>query len=156
MTSLAEHECKRALGAFLREMREKRKKSLGDMATALGRSKSYVCDIEAGRRGGSRLPAEVVVVWASYLDIPVAAVAEKQRVLESAKRPEVTSTQRYRSYMKILRNRKRSNRIYTAVSTMRTLLRVSDEQLTPAQVKDLLAKMAENVEVIDSCLVYSR
>lgn len=153
---LAEQEVKRRLGSFLKSVRERRKYTLGDIAVAIGRSKTYVCDVESGRRGGSRMPADVVAQWAAYLDIPVSAVAEKQRKLAKGEPNAISNTQRYRSYMRILRNRSRSTRIYKAVIELRELVKASQDELTPTQTRELFGKVAANVEVIDTCLVYQR
>jgi transcriptional regulator with XRE-family HTH domain len=150
---LAEQEVKKRLGAFLKGVRERRGYTLGDIAVAVGRSKTYVCDVESGRRGGSRMPADIVALWAAYLDIPVSAVAERQRRGEAN---AISNTQRYRSYMRILRNRNRSTRIYKAVTELRQLVRESQSELTPTQTRELFGKVAANVEVIDTCLVYQR
>jgi transcriptional regulator with XRE-family HTH domain len=151
---LVEQDVKKRLGLFLREVRERRHLSLGDISIAIGRSKTYVCDVESGRRGGSRMPPDVVTQWAAYLDIPVSAIAERQRVRGDV--GAITNTQRYRSYMRILRNRTRSTRIYKAVSELRDLVRASQSELTPAQTRELFGRVAQNVEVIDTCLVYQR
>lgn len=150
---LVEQEVKKRLGAFLKGVRERRGYAIGDIAVAIGRSKTYVCDVENGRRGGSRMPADVVSMWAAYLDIPVSAVAERQRRGEVG---AITNTQRYRSYMRILRNRSRSTRIYKAVTELRLLVEASKNELTPTQTRELFGKVAANVEVIDTCLVYQR
>jgi len=150
---LAEQEVKRRLGAFLKQVRERRGYTLADISIAVGRSKTYVCDVESGRRGGSHMPAEIVAQWAAYLDIPVSAIAERQRRAPS---DALSNSQRYRSYMRILRNRTRSTRIYKAVTTLRQLIKDSQTELTPSQTRELFGKIAENVEVIDTCLVYQR
>lgn len=150
---LAEQEVKKRLGAFLKNVRERRGYTLADIAVAIGRSKTYVCDVESGRRGGSRMPADIVAQWAAYLDIPVSAVAERQRRGDPN---AISNTQRYRSYMRILRNRTRSTRIYKAMTELRELVKASQAELTPTQTRELFGKVAQNVEVIDTCLVYQR
>jgi transcriptional regulator with XRE-family HTH domain len=154
MSKLAELECKRELGAFLRSTRERRKRTLEDVALAIGRSKTYVCDVEAGRRGGSKMPADIVSMWAGYLNIPVATIAKMQNH-EGVKADETAANMARRStYMRILRSRSRSARIFTAVKETRELLKVTDG-LTPADMRDLLTQVAKNVEIINTCLKYT-
>lgn len=150
-----ERKLKLILGAYLKEMRLKRKISLGDMALALGRNKSYVCDVEAGRRGGSKLTAEMVATWADYLDIPVTSILERQKPKETPTNIIITST-KYRSYLRILRNKKRSKRIHKAITDMRDIIDLSYNDLTHSQVRDLMSKIAENVNIIHTCLEYMR
>ncbi len=152
---LQEQEIKRRLGAFLREVRERRGFSLADIATATGRSRSYVCDVEAGRRGGTRIPADIIALWAGYLNVPVSAIAEIQRARDSS---APTNTQRYRSYMRILRNRTRSLRIYKAVGELRELVKVAadDEHLSRAQTREIIGRVSQAIDIIDSCLAYNK
>jgi transcriptional regulator with XRE-family HTH domain len=151
----SEKTIKIVLGAYLKEMRIRRKISLGDMALAVGKTKSYVCDVENGRRGGSRMAADMVALWADYLDIPVSSIVERQRQKETPPNIIITSP-RYRSYLRILRNKKRSKRIHKAITDMRDLLGMSDMDLTHSQVRDLMSKLTENVNIIDTCLEYTR
>jgi transcriptional regulator with XRE-family HTH domain len=150
-----EKKLKLILGAYLKEMRVKRKISLGDMALALGKTKSYVCDVEAGRRGGSKLTADLVVTWADYLDIPVSSIAERQKQKETPVNVIIKTT-KYRSYLRILRNKKRSERIHKAITDMRELIDMSDRDLTHSQVRDMMSKIGENVNIIHTCLEYAR
>lgn len=154
MSKLAEHECKRELGAFLRATREKRKRNLEDVALAIGRSKTYVCDVESGRRGGSRMPADIVSMWAGYLGIPVATIAKMQNHEGVKADTTIANMARRSTYMRILRSRARSARIFTAVKETRALLKATDD-LTPAQTRDLIANVAKNIEIINSCLKYA-
>jgi transcriptional regulator with XRE-family HTH domain len=150
-----ERKLKLILGAYLKEMRLKRKISLGDMALALGKTKSYVCEGEAGRRGGSKLPAELVATWADYLDISVTSIVERQKPKETPTPVIITST-KYRSYLRILRNKKRSERVHKAISDMREILGMSYTDLTHSQYRDLMSRMEENVNIIHTCLEYAR
>jgi transcriptional regulator with XRE-family HTH domain len=145
---------KLALGDYLRTVREARERSIGDVARAIDRSKSYVCDVEMGRRGGSKMPADIVSTWAAYLDIPVLKIAKLQ--WPEGMPPSEPTSRRYVSYMRILRNRGRSKRMYAAVKEMRALVSVSGDNLTPAETRALLAKISRNVVEIDNCLAYSR
>ncbi len=153
--SKTEKTIKLVVGAYLKEQRIRRKISLGDIALAVGRTKSYVCDVENGRRGGSRMTAELVALWADYLDIPVSSIVERQKPKDNPPTIVVASP-RYHSYLRILRNKKRSKRIHKAITDMRDLLGMSDMDLTHSQVRDLMSKLTENVNIIDTCLEYSR
>jgi transcriptional regulator with XRE-family HTH domain len=154
MPNLAEHQCKREIGAFLRAQREKRGRSLDDVALAINRSKTYVCDVEAGRRGGSKMPAEIVSMWAGYLNIPVAIIARMQFHDGIKAKIDTANIARRSTYMRILRSRTRSARIFTAVKETRELLKETDD-LTPAQTRELLAHVSKNIEIINTCLKYA-
>jgi hypothetical protein len=121
---------------------------------AIGRSKTYVCDVESGRRGGSRMPAEVVTMWTGYLGIPVAVIARMQFHEGIKAKLDTANMVRRSTYMRILRSRKRSARIYTAVKESRELL-TKTADLTPLQIRDLLASVAKNIEIINTCLKYT-
>jgi transcriptional regulator with XRE-family HTH domain len=151
----SEKTIKLLVGAYLKEMRVRRKISLGDMALAVGKTKSYVCDVENGRRGGSRMAADLVALWADYLDIPVSSIVERQKQKETPTNIIIASP-KYRSYLRILRNKKRSKRIHKAITDMRDLLSMSYSELTHSQVRDMMSKLTENVNIIDTCLEYSR
>lgn len=151
MPSTAEHDCKRILGDFLKTRRLKMGLSLGDVATAIGRSKSYVCDVENGRRGGSTMPAAIVAQWAEYLEIPVEQIAKKQELPTKGR----IRTQNYRSYMKILRSRKRSERLDLAVADTKRLLDNTDFR-HPYELADVLEAVKKNIDIIDTCLMYVR
>jgi transcriptional regulator with XRE-family HTH domain len=153
-TDKAEKARKIALGEFLKDMREARKRTIKDVARAIDRSSSYVCDVEAGRRGGSKMPADIVSTWAAYLDIPVLQIARLQ--WPDGMPPSIPSGKKYVSYLRILRNRNRSVRMYRAVKELRALASVTGEDLSPLQTKELLSKVSENVGIIDTCLAYAR
>lgn len=149
MPSLAEHECKRLLGEFLRRERIKRRMTLGDIAKAIGRSVSYVCDVESGRRGGSKMPEGVVALWADYLEIPIVEFATKQE-------PPRARSARVGNYMRILRSRKRHERLILAVGDLKQLLVTKRDHLRQAELLDMLETVDKYVTVIDGCLTYIR
>jgi len=61
------------LGTVLREQRLAVGATLQDVADATGKSVSYICDIESGRRGPNIEPM-FAMLWAEYLDLDPADI----------------------------------------------------------------------------------
>jgi acetoacetate decarboxylase len=100
------------------------------------------------------MPADIVTMWAGYLGIPVASIAKMQRHEGVRETESIASMARRSTYMRILRSRNRSARIFEAVKESRELLKVVDN-LTPAEARDLLTHVAKNIEIINTCLKYT-
>lgn len=68
------------IGATLRLIRELRGVRANDAATALGISRSYLANIEAGRK---RLPPHVLVRACAFFDIPQIAVVNPDYAIKA-------------------------------------------------------------------------
>jgi hypothetical protein len=100
------------------------------------------------------MPAEVVTMWAGYLNIPVAVIARMQFHEGIKAKIDTANIARRSTYMRILRSRTRSARIYTAVKESRELLKETDN-LTHEQTRELLSNVSKNLEIINTCLKYA-
>jgi len=154
---LEESAIKTAVGAFLKEARLRRRYTLASVARALGRSPAWVCDVESGRRGGSHLSPTIISDWAGYLNIPVASIAEKQRLAEDTLLDRTSAaSKRYLEYYKILRSRTRSIGMYNAINELKGVVNESQESLTLEKAQALLERVEKSVVKISSCLQYTK
>jgi transcriptional regulator with XRE-family HTH domain len=142
---------KRSVGAFLKSVRLKRGYSLGQVAKALDKSRSWVCDVEAGRRGGAHLTGHHISLWADYLNIPVVSIVERQKLSDQ----EDLSPAKYRHYYKILRNKRRSAVMLSAVNELQDVVLEANQSLTLDSARKLLTRVAKSVTKISTCLEYT-
>jgi transcriptional regulator with XRE-family HTH domain len=153
-TAVHDAQIKVRLGTYLRDARKRRGLRLADVANAIGRTTQFVCDIEKGRRGGRWLQAQTVAMWAGYLEIPVSTIADLQRgSVDDWLQSE--DSQRYRDYLRILRNREHSRMLLNAVTALNDVVQqAQNPKLTMHDARELLSIVSESVGKIESALAY--
>lgn len=97
------------IGGLLARLRKKQKITQRGVAEAINRSVSYVCDVEKGRRGIRAMDPIVLLTWAEYLNYPIG------NILVHAGYVEQEFDERYGSYIRILRSKRRAQQVGTAI-----------------------------------------
>ena len=92
-------------GKYLRSVRIKRHKKLKDLALATNKSISYICDLELGRRGASKLDPVFLFTLADYLNIPINEFLVRTGAIDRSIDAE------YQDYYKIMRSKIRAQRV---------------------------------------------
>ena len=76
------------IGKYLTEKREKLGKTQQEIADAIGKSKSYICKIERGKRERKSVPQESLRGFILY-ELATAYEADLAEVLEKANSPQL-------------------------------------------------------------------
>jgi transcriptional regulator with XRE-family HTH domain len=118
----------KSLGKFIRRMRKHRKLKGVDLARALGKSPSYVCDLEKGRRG-LRMSPEVAVQIAEYLNIPLHQITSRHTHLAP-----VTNTDKLHEVYRAMRHKGRAKRVLVALESLDIELESLLEDAAPSKV----------------------
>lgn len=145
-SSLRKH--KNDLGPFVKIQRKAKFLSLDDLAQRTGLSRSYLGDIETGRRGVD-MPAHTVSMLAQALEVPVALITQKMV------RNDFEDTKKYAEYYRVLRSSVRAGQIARLIAQARQGLLTA--KMTAAMGKDVtkcLQAIEKTVETIDQTLAY--
>jgi transcriptional regulator with XRE-family HTH domain len=102
----------RHFGSWLRQIRKKRGYTQGQVAMAVGKSVSWICEFEKGRRGLTMNKSQFYISLAEYLNVPLEAV------LNAANIPKNKDDARVHSVYTMIRNKALSNRIVSTVDAL--------------------------------------
>jgi transcriptional regulator with XRE-family HTH domain len=139
---------KNVLGPFIKASRKAKDLSLDELARQTGLSRSYLGDIEAGRKG-SDMPGHTVSLLAHVLDVPTSLIT----VLTT--RNEANDARKYGEYYRVLRSNVRAKQIARHIERLRLSCRQAREPLLPAkEVSKLLQDIEKTVENLDKTLAY--
>ena len=102
----------RYFGSWVRQLRLKRGYSQRQVALAVGKSTSWVCELEKGRRGVRIQDPEFYIALAEYMNVPLGAV------LDAANIPKTKEDQRHHSVYRMVRNRSIAQRIVKTIDEL--------------------------------------
>lgn len=138
------------LGKYLRVLRKERKLRLADVGRACNRSAAFICDLEKGLRGKRPRP-EMLIQLAEYFQVPVTAMLEKGGLIIDKE------NENYKLYMKVTRNKVKSERIRLTFGVIHELL--SELEVATVAVPPL-RKMVDSlmfsVRELDSVILHGR
>jgi transcriptional regulator with XRE-family HTH domain len=131
----------KALGKYIRRVRKHRKLKAVDLARALGKSPSFVCDLEKGRRG-LRLSPHIAVQISEYLNVPLKDITSRSFHLSP-----VTNTDKLNEIYRAMRHKGRAKRIIIALDAMKKEVSELKEDAQPGRlpprVQDSIFRLAE-------------
>lgn len=133
-------------GEFIRKRRKERKKTLKNVAAAIGRSIGYVHDLESGARRPPVRTPEKFVVLANYLGIPLDLLLEKAGVTIDVE--DKNSTQ----YMKIIKNRAVATFFSSGMARLRGQLAEIEANAGDANLRKMAKNALETMESIEANL----
>jgi len=101
-------------GSYLRSVRIKRKRKLKEVALAIGKSPGYICDLELGRRGTSRIDPMLLHTLANFLNVPV------NEFLVRAGHIDRKLDAQYGDFYKLMRSKVRAQRVGELISGVKS------------------------------------
>lgn len=145
-SSLRKH--KNDLGPFVKLHRKAKILSLDDLARRTGLSRSYLGDIEAGRKGVS-LPAHTVSMLAQALGVEINEIT-KVMVRNDAEDPK-----KYAEYYRVLRSTVRAGQIARLLAEARQSILAAQTLISAGKdASKCLQRLGRTVESIDNTLAY--
>lgn len=140
---------KSKFGQFLHEVRKKRGLRLKDVAQACGKSTAYICDLEKGRRGYTRVDPEMLITIAKYLHIPMSALVSRLDYVDNE------NEKKHLDYIKLLRSKSRASMVVKDLEEIRSAIYDGKQRFPGADLfLEILQRIEIAVDSLDSCLVH--
>ena|SRR5690349_19033389 len=102
-------------GKILRSYRIKKNLTQQDVGNAIGRTHSFVCELEKGKRGSKRDPI-LIVKLSEYLEIPIGLLLDASNLNINE------NSEEFKKYLKITRNKVKSKRVADGFRSVKELI----------------------------------
>lgn len=136
------------LAKFLKERRAARKLSLTDLADITELSRSYLGELETGRKG-YKLPMETVAKLAEALDVSPTVIASKMGAVIDI------DARQYGEHYKVLRSALRAARVAKLLEAITSTCKRAREALVDGRdPSKLLQDIEKTVKAVDRTLAY--
>jgi transcriptional regulator with XRE-family HTH domain len=135
-------------GRYLRNIRKSRGRKLKDVALAVGKTTSYICDLELGRRGTSRIDPLMIFKMADYLNVPVNEFLVRAGIVDR----ETHNT--YADYTKILRSKLRAQHVGALITAAKNDIKALKNAAEGVRngVPEILYSLENHILELDSTL----
>jgi transcriptional regulator with XRE-family HTH domain len=137
-------------GSYLRSVRNKRGRTLKQVAIAMGKSTGYICDIELGRRGTARMDPMFIHRLADYLNFPA------NELLVRAGLVDRKLDAQYGDYYKIMRSKVRAMRVGELIAAAKSdiIALKSETNGVKNGMSEILFSLENHILELDSTLTH--
>jgi len=102
----------RHFGSWVRQLRRKRGYTQTQLGLALGKTTSWVCEFEKGRRGIRSNEPQFYINLAEYMNVPL------ESVLSAANIPRTREDERHQAVYRMLRNKAKTGQIIGTIDAL--------------------------------------
>jgi transcriptional regulator with XRE-family HTH domain len=135
-------------GKWIRKQRLKQGKNQTQLARALGKSVSWVCEFENGRRGKNIADPVFYTTLADYLDLPLDTVMQESNV------PKTKYDARALNIYRLMKNKALSGRILNTVDALNSgiLELCASENIGSKHDRSVVHNLLANIQDLKSAL----
>ena len=135
-------------GSWVRKLRKQRGYSQKQLGMAVGKSHSWICELEKGRRGIRMSDPQFYIALAEYLNVPL------NTVLDAANIPKNKKDIRYHAVYKMVRNRSIAQRIINITNALESTSKAINVETTDygAKIRHLSETLQIQIQDLKSVL----